>query len=235
MARNSFFSDYLQSYPFWLFDVAPIDSFGLPLFTPLFGFSAISSPEESAIIKTIREGNWHYTRKVVTGASVSPITMQRGVYFADSDFYRWITASIYGDPDITDLGGTGPFNVSGVPGPTPRRNLVLVHFFSRGPSDDRRLNAVIGGVGLAALAATNASGVTTQAQQVATGAAAANSIITGATNLGVVRIPAKAWLLVDCLPTRYKAASDFDASSSAISLQELDIEYERFDEIALAA
>lgn len=37
-------------------------------------------------------------------------------------------------------------------------------------------------------------------------------------------LPAKAWLLWDCLPVRYKAASDFDAMSGAVSVAELDIQ-----------
>jgi len=37
-------------------------------------------------------------------------------------------------------------------------------------------------------------------------------------------IPGKAWLLWDCIPTRYKGASDFDATGSGVSVAEMDIQ-----------
>lgn len=40
------------------------------------------------------------------------------------------------------------------------------------------------------------------------------------------RVPGRAWFLMQCLPTRYKTASDFDALDSAVSIQELDFVYE---------
>lgn len=36
--------------------------------------------------------------------------------------------------------------------------------------------------------------------------------------------PAKAWLLADCYPIRFKAGSDFDAMSGDVSIQELEID-----------
>jgi len=233
LSLPSFFTDFLQSYPFWLFDVAPIDQFGLPLFLPIYGFSRISAPEMTATVRTIKEGNWHYQRKVVNGANVSPITMERGVFWADSEFWRWIQATIQGT-----TGGDGAFNLVNVPGPTPRRNLLLVHFFSRGPFNDRATNVATAAVGLAG---AGAAGISLSSGPLAQGITA-NAATIGGFLLNnsllprlAVRIPAKAWLLCDCIPTRYKAASDFDAMSSAVSLQEIDFEYERFEEIGLAA
>jgi hypothetical protein len=52
-------------------------------------------------------------------------------------------------------------------------------------------------------------------------------------DLFALRVPAKAWVLYGCLPTRYKPSGDFDAKSSDISVQELDIEPEEFEEICL--
>lgn len=231
----SFFSDMLQSYPFWLFDVAPIDQIGLPLFFPLFGFSRITSPEVTATIRTVKEGNWHYARKVVSGATVSPITMERGVYWADSDFYRFIQATIHGNTGL--FGVSGLTSLGDIPGPTPRRNLLLVHFFSRGPFNDNTLNAVAGANGLIGLGVLG-SGLSNNLNL--TSAAQLSTQLTGSSvffelSNQAVRIPAKAWLLVGCIPTRYKAASDFDSQSAAVSVQELDIEYERFEEISLSA
>lgn len=44
----------------------------------------------------------------------------------------------------------------------------------------------------------------------------------------------RAWLLFNCLPSRYKAGSDFDAKGSEVSIAELDVTYEGFEEVNLA-
>jgi phage tail-like protein len=46
----------------------------------------------------------------------------------------------------------------------------------------------------------------------------------------VSRIPARAWLLYQCVPTQYKSSSDFDAQSHEISLQTLTIKMRHFEE-----
>jgi hypothetical protein len=42
-------------------------------------------------------------------------------------------------------------------------------------------------------------------------------------------------MLYGCLPVRYKPGGDFEASAGDISIAELDVEVEYFDEIGLAA
>ena len=49
-----------------------------------------------------------------------------------------------------------------------------------------------------------------------------------------VRTPARGWILYECLPTRYKAGSDFDATSSDVSIQELEVQPEHIAELTLA-
>ncbi len=51
----------------------------------------------------------------------------------------------------------------------------------------------------------------------------------------VTRIPGRAWMLFECFPTRYKVASDFDATSSDVSIMELDLAIDYIEEIGLAA
>jgi len=46
-------------------------------------------------------------------------------------------------------------------------------------------------------------------------------------------VPGKAWVLFDCIPTRYKGASDFDATDGSVSLSELDIQPGAFTEFSL--
>ena len=48
-------------------------------------------------------------------------------------------------------------------------------------------------------------------------------------------MPARAFLLKDCIPTRYKMGSDFDATSGQVSIAELEIHPHYIEEIALAA
>jgi phage tail-like protein len=49
------------------------------------------------------------------------------------------------------------------------------------------------------------------------------------------KVPALAYLLKGCVPSRYKSSSDFDANSSAISMAEVTIEPESFDRISLVS
>lgn len=55
----------------------------------------------------------------------------------------------------------------------------------------------------------------------------------GPDGVEIIRIPGKAWFLWGCLPTRYKAGTDFDATSGDVSLAELDIQPNRVDEFSL--
>lgn len=50
----------------------------------------------------------------------------------------------------------------------------------------------------------------------------------------VERLPGRAWFLSGCVPTRYKAGGDFDASSSDVSIQELEVQPEYIQEITVA-
>jgi len=46
-------------------------------------------------------------------------------------------------------------------------------------------------------------------------------------------LPGKAWLLWNCIPVRYKGASDFDAKSGEVSLSELEVQPEAMTEFTL--
>lgn len=50
----------------------------------------------------------------------------------------------------------------------------------------------------------------------------------------IQRIPARAWYCVGCIPTRYKAGGDFDATSSEVSIMELELQPEAIEEITVA-
>ena len=239
MSARTSLSDPLQSHVFWLMDVAPIEPLALPIFSPLMGFSGISAPEMTLETTDITEGNWYFRRKVIKHADVGPITLMRSAKWADSDFYRWILSALTGD-----TGGRGGAGFLAVGGATPRRDLLLVQFLAHSPLPSGGPAEAAAAAGLLALQGT-VSGVLGGDVSSRTGAfgvlrGVTNTALTGGLGLAGIgpvefapRVPAKAWLLKDCIPTRYKPGSDFDASNAAVSIQELEITPEYWDEISL--
>jgi len=244
MAREALL-DKLQVYPFWLMDIAPVDSLGVPVLTPLYGFSAITSPEIIIETQEIKECNWHFSTVVVKSASVGNITLQRGATFADSDFYRWITVVLGGNAEALQSRGTGAFalaqgiggtdaalrflNFPGVTGLTFRRDLLLIQFFARSAltgEETLGLNTILT-AGLPVLG----GGITPALGQVVGNISGSGG---GPTN-PFLRLPAKAWMLRGCVPVRYKPGGDFDAMSSDVSIQELEVAVDLMEEISLAA
>lgn len=250
MSLRAPLQDKLQNFAFWLMDVAPMDALAVPVLSPLFGFSAITAPEISLEVEEIREGNWPFARKVIKNGSIGTLTLSRGATFFDSDFWRWITASALGDAEAlqsaaygvaTALAGQSDIRLrnraSGVGaalgllgfprvgGPTVRRDMLLTQFFARSPGTDGILGTTTVGAELLATGGL-----------VAAQSAAAVSLLSGSApvSLGSTRIPARAWKLQGCIPIRYKVASDFDATSSDVSVMELDIEVEEVEEVSLA-
>jgi hypothetical protein len=235
MARSNL-SDYLQVYPFWLMDVAPIEPLALPIFSPLLGFSSITAPEIQIETFPVTEGNWFFDKQVVKKGSASNITLTRASQWYDSDFYRWVLVALTGETGGTDLLKFAPAT-GHVGGVSPRRDLLLIHFKSRSPLSSPALTAAASASGVLGLVGTSVrSGVGGASQAAATAGAA---IASGSVGYGpfefAPRIPAKAWLLKGCIPTRYKAGTDFDASSGAISIAELDLAIDYFDEISLTS
>jgi hypothetical protein len=240
MAR-SVISDLLQVYPFWLLDAYPIEPLALPILTPLFGFSSINAPEIQLETIDIAEGNWYFKKKVVKRGDVGNITLERGVAWYDSDFWRWTLATMSGDLSSAKL-GIGPISLK-IGGITPRRTLLLVQFMARpmlhGAAGVVASTLLQGGLaaGGAALAGAGAGDVL--ASGLTTALIGGIGTALGALGIGpfefAARIPAKAWLLHGALPVRYKPGGDFDASSSAISIMQCELAIEMMEEVALLA
>lgn len=234
MARNSLL-DFLSVFPFWLVDVGPLDSFSLPIFNPLAGFASISAPEINVETDTIQEANYFLDKKVVKRANVSSITLTKGVTATSAGFWEWVTSALKGEP-VTQVGWI-PYNPAGF-GLTYRRNLMLLHFY-RGPVASPRTKAGTN-AGIADRAALIGAGVlaTGGSAGAAAGLAGALALVAkGGTLLGgfefAARVPARAFLLYDCVPKRYKTGSDFDARSGDISISEMEFELETFEEVSL--
>lgn len=228
MARSNL-SDFLQVYAFWLMDVHPIEGIGLPIFNPLAGFNSITAPALSMEMTDVTEGNWPYRRKVVKGVDIDSMVLTRGVTFFDSDFWRWTLAAVTGNTENFRI-GLLPFLPIG--GPSPRRKLVLVHFFTHSP---------IGGLIQNAVSLLTAGRVEPDSWAIHTKNPFTGKKKTRPSRVGIgpfefiERVPAKAWLLHGCIPTRFKSGSDFDAASSEISIAELEIAPEMIEEISLAS
>lgn len=96
-----------------------------------------------------------------------------------------------------------------------RRSLCMIHFL--GLRSGGGLGQIVAGAGIGALSGGLGG---------AAGGAILGSFIDN-------RIPARVWMLHDCVPTRYKAGTDFDASSGAISVQELEVQPEHVVEVTV--
>lgn len=242
--------DALQDHYFWAFDAS--DSGGVPIFNPLFGFSRISAPEIGVEIDQFKDGTFLYNRGVVKGGTVSPVLFERAASMFDADFYTWIIHTLHGNKEFENGGTLG--NAIGAIGsalfgssvPNPRRNLLIVQFNSynlaaaakdiNNPLVAATVTGGVAAVGAMAAASIGAGGLSAAG---GLAAAAGGSILGATTPVGVgpfqfaTRIPARSWLLHNCLPVRYRAGNDFDASSGNISLMELEVQPEYIEEFSL--
>lgn len=227
-------TDLLQSHLFWAFDAARIGE-GLPVFNPLFGFSKITAPQISAEIESFKDGTFLYNRNVVKGGSVGAVTFERAASMFDADFYDWIMFTLHGNKDFEE-GGTLSKASSLLLGggrSSPRRNILVVQFtsinignmdLSKDPSINK--GAGLAGLGIAGLVTGALAGTSV-------GAAIAGGLVGVGPFQFATRVPGRAWLLNNCLPTRYKSGSDFDAKNAEISLQELEVLPESISEFSL--
>jgi len=226
--------DYLQSHLFWAFDAT--QSNGIPVFNPLFGFSRITSPEINLEVEQFKDGTFLYNRSVVKAGSASSVMFERAASMFDSDFYDWIILALHGNKDFEAAGTLGKiasFGANALTGggrSNPRRSLLIIQFTRINMSDPSPVNAVNGVAAAAAIGGILGSSVS----GALTGGGLAAAFMFG---LGpfefAKRLPGRAWLLHDCLPLRYKSASDFDANSGQVSMQEIEVQPEYIEEYSL--
>lgn len=233
VARSRLF-DVLQDSYFWAFDTSREAS--IPVFTPLFGFSRISAPTISAEVETFKDGTYLYPRHVIKGAQVGSVTFERAASMFDADFYDWMTFAIYGNKDFEEGGTLGKIaSALSVASPnTYRRTIVVVQFnrinLAALSESDNVLIAAGTAMGVAAIGAI-ATGGYGGAQ---TAAALGGMMAAGMGPFHFAnRLPGRAWVLHDCIPINYQAASDFDASSGQVSFQSLEVQPEYIEELSL--
>ena len=193
MARLAF-TDHLLVHSFWAMDVSFIGAKGAPIMSPMAGFSKITLPEVTVKTKEIQEGNNPFSKKVVQGGSIGNLTLERGIVYNDSDFWRWTKRALSGNLQYSS-------SISS----TYVRNILVIHFFSQFP-----FGSVLG-------AQDAMSGFDRNTAVNALGLGGITSIITN------IRIPAKGYVFMNCIPTNCKIASDFDANTSAVSVSTLTL------------
>lgn len=240
MARLSL-AEHLQTHCFNLLDVAPISPRALPVFMPGSSFSSISAPEINIEMQDIPEANALFTKRVIKKGEISSISLQRGATAYDSDFYRWMMVALTGRPKF--FGGRSPVQIGG---PSARRTLLLVHFFRHSilpqalaagitAAASAAVSGIVSGIEGGSATGVFAGGLTGAAAAVGAAAGAAAGPGSPLPLGTAVRLPARAWLLQGCLPTKYKVGGDFDATSADVSLMELELAVESIQEFALGS
>lgn len=229
--------DTLLVHRFHVLDVNP--SISVPPFVlwPSAAFSSISAPGMNINVEDIQEGTSDFIHHVLGKATSDTVTFTKGVSTFNSDFWRWTIACLAGNPAAGFSVSSAIEALAGWKGriPAKRRNLMIMHFapfdlmglLEEMKNPEASVSGVVGAAKSAALLA------------VAGAAQGLDKVISMATkgfaDIGIEYVPAKIYMLIDCLPIRYKPASDFDAATSAVSFEELEVTCERFEEFALTA
>lgn len=229
MARSRW-QDLLQDHLFWCMDISSVKS--VPVFTPLFGFSAISAPKINVELETFNDGTYNYPRHVVKRATVGEMTFTRAASLYDSDFYDWIYFAINGVTP-TQAAGVNLFQAANM---TPRRDLLLFQFarVNLAASSNQSVNAILlAEVSAAILLAGGSITAGLAVGATAAGTALAGSPIPAGPFTFASWLPARAWVLRGCLPVSYTSASDFNASSGQVSLMSLSVAPEYCEEYSL--
>lgn len=202
-------TDLLLSCKFHLYDISPnLTSLSPFVLKPSLGFSSISAPAPALDMITITPGNAYYPHQVVKRATPNVLEAARGVVLNDKNFWDWYVATLTGDPGSLQSIRGG------------RRNLLLVHF-----------SMVTEGAGNDLLTRINKQ---TRFNNYAVPVGAITDFANADAFVVLGAVPARAWVLYDCLPAGYRAASDFEASTISVSIQSLSLSYSEIDEMNLS-
>jgi hypothetical protein len=237
MARSRW-TDFLNDHLFWAMDVSSAKN--IPIFTPLFGFSGITAPRIQIEMDTFKDGTYIYPRNVVKSASVNEITFTRAASLYDSDFYDWIYQAIYGTTAAKDIDPSRFTSTLAKVNGGVRRNILIFQFARVNlAAGDSTAGRVAAGAAIGAVVGAAAGGLSgaVAGAGVGVGAGIAGGLSGGAIPVGpftyAAWLPARAWLLHECVPVSYSSGSDFDANSGAISLMNLTIAPEYIEEYSM--
>jgi phage tail-like protein len=221
MGARTQLDDSLLSHQFHLIDVDMRPPFNPPfVLWPAAGFSSITAPEVTVETEEISEGTSDYTYKVLKRASVSDLSLAKGVSMFNTDFWRWITGALSGKNEVS-LGLTA--NIAPVP-PARRRNLMLLQ--SSGLSVRGIIHILESGTIMEKI---NAATLLPAAAASSFVSESIDMLTQGVFDLGMLAVPGRAYMLFDCLPIRYKVGTDFSALEASVSIEELDLSYTRFE------
>lgn len=213
MARNTAF-DFYQNFRFHLVDVSVATGAGnspLLVLNPQIGFQSVSSPGMSVTMRDINPGNDAFPVSTPMGGTNANITLRRGVYTGEQEFYQWTKQAI---------AGRGMF----------RRDLILFQMhrmpFTETDKSASRVAEVMGqlAVGIGQKAAEDFAASATGSSLVGD--------VTGAV-LGAAQLngkPVRFWKLYGCVPTNYVSGGGLDAGDDNITIAELELHVEHFEE-----
>jgi phage tail-like protein len=200
---RSIINDLLQNHRFWLFDVVP--SATLP-------FYVLGSPVYAFSAITAPEYTFD-TREVKQMNSMFKRTVYEGGSMGTMTLSRG--ARVYDDTFYEwvkrAIEGTDSIN----------RTLMLIQYT---------------GASMLGEAAAKAEKVVNVVQSIAGGVQNPLRGVGRFEDLDrnyALNVPGRAWVLFDCVPTRYRTGSDFDATDASVSIMELEMAVESFTEIAL--
>lgn len=177
-------ADHLQQHRFWLFDASPPTRAGWEnarVLNPLAGFRTISLGGVQLETEPISQVNAMFPHHQTISATVDPVTLTRGVAFADDSFWAWFKLAMDG----------GPAEV--------RRDLLLLAY----TGVRAEVGVDIPNLGPPAFA------------------------------FGSLTLPGKAWMLWQCIPTAYRPADQFDATSGEVLIAELEVQPEYLEELTV--
>lgn len=196
--------DLLQVYPFWLFDAGVLGG---------------------NILFPVLDPSLAFAALTAPEISVEQKTIQHGNWAYKAQVIKNASVSPITLSRGTRFYDSDMYNwiTAAIRGKDPvRRNLFMIHFL--GVRDGSGLVQTLGGAALGAVSSLASGG---NGFSGAVGGAIIGNFIDN-------RIPGRAWVLHDCIPVRYKAGSDFDATSGSVSIQELEVQPEYIAEVTVS-
>lgn len=196
--------DYMQSHQFWLLDVDPNLNPPFLVFNPTMGFSACSGVQIEMQTEEYAPINALAPVHLPGRSRPGEITLSRGARFFDTDFYRWLDRATRGVDDF-------------------RRNLLLIQLM--GASLDTAKAFGAGGPSAGRLLAAGGTSL---------GVAGGAALLSALPFKDTTRVPGRAWILYDTIPTQYTAGA-LDATDGEVTIMELTVQPRVVVEVALGA
>jgi len=211
--------DRYQNFQFHLFDITPTqygtDVTPLFIMSPQAAFSEVSEPSIEIDTVEVKSGTSHMPRTVVKAAKCANITLSKGLYTGDQEFYDWVMQAV---------SGRGQY----------RRTLGLVQIHGQplvvggAEINSQRYLSMMALAGLAFSAQDLDSNNGDLASPIIEAEALVGGFFAGRT--GIHTPACRIWTLYDCIPVSYNAGDGFSATSDDVTIASIEISVDGFDE-----